>query len=100
MKIDFTQALAALDGSPIRQGDDDGAAATLLDACATALTAPHPGDERLGTEEKLVRYRLLKKIHEAEPTLSVEEVAHLKRLLGVLSSIVVIGACCDLLDPQ
>jgi hypothetical protein len=100
MKIDFNQQLVGIDGKPFKQGNEpDSPNATLLHACAQAVASFHPGDERIGTDEKLVRYRLLKKIHDPEPSLSVEEITQLKRLVGILPTPIV-GAICDILDPE
>ena len=102
MKIDFSQAIKALDGTDRKDGK--GEAFLLRDACVIALD--HVGDDeakKLEAKEKYRRGHLAKRIYGAKEAIAVdlEDVALLKKLVGnIYNSNLIIAEVWDALDPQ
>lgn len=112
MKYDLSVELINFEGRPFRvpkldlEGEqvmEDGKIAleswTLKKALEQACAAADP-QEFNDLEKKLKVYQLLTKIHKANPTvtLSVEDVALIKKLVAKSMSIVAMGSICDHLE--
>ena len=96
MTVTVTQALTDFSGAALKLGDDE---LTLRRVCVEALLAQHPG-ETVDGNEKLKRFQLAQKIHGAESiSLTAEEVALSKRLIGQAFAPLVSGQAWLLLDP-
>lgn len=98
MKLNITQPIKSLDGTPIK--DDQNQELTLKVVLVNALLTQN--EEKLTGEEKYKRYSLSKKIYESdeEVELSIEEVAQLKRLIGDLYPPLVVGQVFDILEGR
>lgn len=94
MKIDFSSPILDLDGKPAVEG------LTLYAVCAQALQATFQDEQSLPAAEKLERFRLLLKIHDAKVAeLTAEEITRLKTVVGMGWSTIVVGRAYQLLDP-
>ncbi len=102
MRIDVTQELVGFDGGVIREKGDNGTSPipmTLRSACCTALMATTPSEQNLGGDAKLQRYMLAQKLHNEESVaISIEELALIKKLVGEVFIINVVGAVWKLLE--
>lgn len=110
MKVNVTAVLLDLEGIPLR----DAAVATstgailrperdftLRKACTEALQANGLVGDALDGEERYRRYQLAIKIMSEDlPDLSAEEIAKLKRVIGLAFGAVVVGRSYEILDPQ
>jgi hypothetical protein len=102
MKLDVTQVLTGYDGEIIHEADDDGKvtdkATTLRIACARALMGHIQGEDIKG-EEKLRRFTLARRIYKEDVvSLTVEEAALIKSLVGRFYVTNVVGAVWELLE--
>ena len=107
MKIDVTQNLKQLDGTPLAQASarcpecgqaTEARTFTLRLVAVDALMMQRRGEE-LGGDEKVRRYALAMQIHsEDEPDLKVEDVALIKKLVGELYGPLVVGQVWAMLD--
>jgi len=94
MKIKLATVMTDLFGKPIKNGEVD---FLLSDVCMNALLSP---DDEKEADEKVKRYRLAVKCSNgADPDLSVEEVALLKKLIGRVYPPLIVGKAYDLIDP-
>jgi len=112
MKIDVTQQLTELDGTPMVTGKQvcqvcgsvvgDAMPMTVRLAATRALTAMFRDEQdSLAGEEKVARFHLaLRIVDEDEPELKVEEVAQIKGLVGKMYSQVIVGRMWAILDPD
>ena len=111
MKIDVTQQLTELDGTPMTTGRQICQTCgqvigkvepmTVRLAAARALSVTFRDEQGLGGEERVTRFHLaLKVTDEDEPNLMVEEIALIKKLTGKLGGNVVAGRMWELLDPR
>lgn len=110
MKIDVTQQLTGLDGTPMTTGRQICQACgqvvgktepmTVRVAATRALSVTFRDEQGLRGEERVERFHLaLKIINEDEPNLTVEEIALIKKLTGKLGGNVVAGRMWAILDP-
>lgn len=115
MKLDTTKILKGFDGKDIKvlekieNEDESGDAtpftevrtpATVRFCCKAALLNELKCDQNASLEKKLERYNLAMKIHnQDEIELSSEQVSMLKKRLGLSFGVVVVGRCCEILDP-
>lgn len=93
--IDFTSILLDFDDQPIKDGD---AIVTLGKVARNALIATYP-DERGEGDEKLKRFLLAAKCSGPGVTLTAEETALAKKLVGKAYGPLVVGRAWALLDP-
>ncbi len=101
MKIDFDVVLKNIEGK-VFKGVDDGAEKdlTLKDACIVVLTSDIPIEEpRPDGAEKFKRYELAVKLKTGGVIdIPSEEVAKVKRLIGLMCQVQLVGACYNALE--
>lgn len=111
MKIDVTQQLAELDGTPMMTGRQvcqtcgqvvgKSEPMTVRLAATRALTAQFRDEQGLTGDEKWPRFHLALKItDEDEPDLKAEDIVLIKKLIGWMYGPVVVGRMWTILDPQ
>lgn len=111
MKIDVTQQLMELDGTPITTGKQICQMCgqvvgkiepmTVRLAAVRALSVTFRDEQGLEGEERVTRFHLALKITGGdEPNLTVEEIALVKKLTGKMGGNVVAGRMWAILDPQ
>lgn len=109
MKIDMTQQLTNLDGTPIITGKQvcqmcgqvvsDSEPMTVRVAAVRALTATFRTEQDLPGEKKVERFHLaLKLTDEDEPDLKAEDIVLIKKLTGMMWGSVVVGRMWAILD--
>ena len=101
MEIDFSQALTAFDGTPLRQPGPDGGEPIEITLRLVAIEALcRPSDERnLTGTEKFARWQLAQRIHNDDVVdLAAEDIAKLKDRIGQLFPPLVVGSSFGLLD--
>jgi len=100
--IDFNTPLKNLRGEELKDiTDGKEQPITLKTVCVEALLTAYPKEEISGTE-KMKRYRIAKKVDDANGEvlqLSVEELKSLKELVGIRFSPLIVGAAYAILDP-
>lgn len=110
MKIDVTQQLTELDGTPMVTGKRMCSACgqmvgeiepmTIRLAATRALSITFKGEETLPGGEKVAQFHLALEItDEDEPDLRVEDVALIKERVGKMYGQVVVGRVWEILDP-
>ena len=105
MKYNLASEMLSFNGVPFiqkipnAQGGTDDVKMTLKDMLENSLVNADPMEFNTG-EKKLEIYRLLQKIHSAdsEITLSVEEVANIKKVVAKNMTITALGAIYDALE--
>jgi hypothetical protein len=97
MLIDFSQSLKAVDGTILKHKEAD---LTLKTIACEALMASYKEETQLSGEEKHKRFKLSQRIFRAtEPVnVTIEEIAVIKRLVGILYGPAVCGPVFDLLE--
>jgi hypothetical protein len=111
MKIDVTQQLLELDGTPMvtgkqicrtcGQGVSDKEPLTVRWAATKALTATFRDEPSLPGDEKVARFHLaLKVTREDQLDLKAEDVVLIKQLVGKMYGPVVVGQVWSILDPD
>jgi len=105
MKIDFSQSIRQLDGTPMIVMNPDGSIAsdfsTLAKISVHALNLLMPGDENVAPTKKFERGLLAIKIYEAtEPVdmASAEQVSDLKSLIGRSFGSLIIARAFDIIE--
>lgn len=96
--INFATTLKGIDGKELK--DPAGKALTLADAAVTALTTITDDDRNATGEMKFRRAELAARVLAGTKSLTVEELAQIKTLIGKVYGPVVIGAAWPLLDPS
>jgi len=109
MKVPVTSVLYDIEGIPLRDAaviSSTGAILrperdfTLRKACTEALQTNGLAGDTLDGEERYRRYQLAIKImSEDTPNLSAEEIAKLKRVIGLAFGAIVVGRAYEILDP-
>jgi len=101
LAIDFTAPMVDLDGNPFTNDKGQPVGATLGSVAENALLAAYPDEGSLPGEEKVKRFVLARKIHEAKNVeLSAEDVALIKKLIAKdFAGSLVTGEAWSLLDP-
>lgn len=110
MKIDVTQALTRLDGSPLDRlveacetcgQPEKTAPVTLRSVCVDALLTLRANEENLAGEEKVRRYKLALRItHEDIVDMIPKDVALIQELVASLYTPLVVGQVWEMLDPK
>lgn len=97
---DFKAPILNLDGSRILSvpGDEKSPPLTLGKVCEDALIATLPG-ESPNEAEKAKRFWLALKVHAGDKELTVDEIALVKKVVGMAYGPLVIGRVTELLDP-
>ncbi len=99
MRIDFSQAILGYDGQPLTDGTKP---LTLGSVAVDALSATFPaegGNDRPDGAEKQRRFRLALIAYAAkEADLPIEDVALIKKLVGIGYAPLVVGRVYELLE--
>ena len=110
MKINVTEQLTELDGTPMITGKQvcqtcgqvvsEKEPMTVRLAATRALTATFRDEQSLPGEEKIVRFRLALKMTDTDaPDLKAEEVVLVKKVVGKMYGPVIVGRMWSILDP-
>lgn len=110
MKINVTQQLKELDGTPMMTGKQvcqmcgqivsEKEPMTVRLAATRALTAVFRDEQNLAGDEKITRFHLALRItDEDEPDLKAEDVVLIKKLVGKMYGPVIVGRMWAILDP-
>ena len=110
MKIDVTQQLEELDGTPMETGRTmcqmcgqvmgKKEPMTVRLALTRALSATFKDEQDLPGEKKVERFALaLRMINEDNPHLAAEEITLVKKLVGKMFGNVIVGRVWPILDP-
>jgi hypothetical protein len=109
LRVNVLTVLLDIEGIPLRDAaikDTEGKVLrperdfTLRKACTEALQTNGLAGDTLDGEERYRRYQLAIRImSEDSPDLSAEEVAKLKRLIGLAFGAIVVGRAYEILDP-
>ena len=110
MKIDVTQQIMELDGTPMVTGKQicqmcgqvvsKPEPMTIRLAATRSLTASFRDEQSLPGEQKIVRFRLALKMTDTdEPNLEAEEIVLVKKVVGKMYGPVVVGRVYAILDP-
>lgn len=98
-RIDFGTPIRNLDGSIVPQSTTDPSPVTLGTVIEQALIANNlPGDAPDGPE-KARRYEIAKKVHAKNDALAAEEIALIKKVVGLAYGPLVIGRVTEVIDP-
>lgn len=108
MKVNVRTELQGYNGKPIAIPGEDGTNWTLARACCEALTAIFGDEQDIKGDEKLTRYLLASKIHNAvdevegngSVDLKAEDVALLKRLVAKLFGPNIVGPAWQALEGE
>ena len=109
MKINVTQQLTGLDGTPMITGKQicqmcgqvvsETEPMTVRLAATRALIAVYRDEQNLAGDEKVARFHLaLKVTNEDEPDLKAEDIVLIKKLVGKMYGPVVVGRVWSILD--
>jgi len=94
MKIDFAKTIKTLDGNELDPPR------TLGQISADALLNNYP-DEKIDGDEKAKRFKLALRIVDAKDAdLKSEEIAKIKRLVGIAYAPLVVGQAFDMLEGE
>jgi hypothetical protein len=97
LATDFSVVLKDQDGKILKIRDKD---ATLGRVCAEALFSPFPNDKEITGEEKFKRGMLGTKLANAgEETLTAEEIALVKKVVGQAYGPFIVVQAWQMLDP-
>ena len=110
MKIDVTQQITGLDGTPMVTGKQicqmcgqvvsKPESMTVRLAAVRSLTAAFRDEQGLPGDQKIARFHLALKItDEDEPDLQAEDIVLVKELVGKMYGPVVVGRVWAILDP-
>lgn len=98
--VDFKATIKNIDGTPVWADPNKvgGDPLTLAKVCEDAMVAQIPGDTPTPAE-KSQRFWIAVKIHEGKQELNVDEIAVLKKVIGLAYGPLVVGRAYELLDP-
>ena len=97
---DFSAKMTDLEGKPIEDGSPEKGAFTLGQAAIRALTSPYPDEQNLAAEEKFKRAELAERIYKnPNLTLTAEETALVKKLIGKAYAPIIVLRAWPMLDP-
>ena len=102
MKIYFKKLLFDLEGEPVKKSAEDSTSVDLRKVATEALLATFPDERSLSGEEKLKRWVLARKIRETEDpvTLTTEEVALVKKLIGLAYGTGIVGSAYSIIEED
>jgi len=111
MKINVTEQLEELDGTPMVTGKrvcqvcgqvvDEKEPMTVRLAATRALTAVYRDEQNLAGDEKVTRFHLaLKIVDEDESDLTAEDIVEIKKMVGKMYGPVVVGRVWSIVDPK
>ena len=110
MRIDVTEQLKKLDGSPMITGSQvcpkcggvvgEEKPMTLCLAATRALSVTFSDEQNLAPEKKVERFHLaLRLLKENSPDLTAEEIVTIKNVVGKMFGNVIVGRAWAILDP-
>lgn len=84
MLVDFSQPICDLSGQPVHPDPKSEAVMTLASVAVNSILMPRQSDANLSGEDKVKRFKLAKRIHDANEPLeiNIEEAALLKSLIA------------------
>jgi hypothetical protein len=95
MKRNLSAPVLQLDGTPFPNNE------TLGSVCFMAVTAPMPGDESMGVEQKRRLYGIAQKVHAlGDVDLTAEDIVAIKERVGKGFSVIVVGRVFEMLDAD
>lgn len=95
MKRDLDQPMMTLDNKPF---DDK---ATLKTVIFMVLNAPVEGDDKMGVDQKMRQFGLLKTVHGGGVVeLSAEDISMIKARAAKVMPVMHFGLMCDLLETE
>lgn len=99
MTIDFTQKLYGLDGTVLKDGENEVSLAIIV---SNSLLAALPSDSNMSAKSKVDLFRLAQKINlnPASVELTSEEVSLVKDRVGASYAPLVVGLVWSILDPN
>lgn len=97
--VDFKAPILSIDGKPIPVSAEDKTPLTLGKIAQDALIAPTLPNDQPTPEEKGRRFWLAMKIHDGATALTAEEVALIKKVVGLAYGPLVVGRVSEMLDP-
>lgn len=99
MKRNTTAAIKTLTGEPIKDGQAD---LTLGAVATNALLMPYEDERNLSGDEKVKRFKLAQRIHDAagEVDISAEEITLLKSLIAKAYTALVVGQAYAILEAE
>lgn len=97
--IDFASPIKTVNGEEMRKEDKN--ILTLNDVVQNALLASYPDEQNLAGDEKVKRWSLAMKIdrQRKDPTLTADEIALIKKLVGKAYGPLIVGQAWTMLDP-
>jgi hypothetical protein len=98
MKIKINQILKSVDGVEPLKGEK-GRPLTLKDVCINSVLTPAEGDDE---KKKFEKWEIFKKLrdNENEVELSIEESATLKKAVGKIQSVLIMGQVFEFLESN
>ena len=105
LAIDFTQEVKQIDGQPLTDDKGNPKPTTLGELCRQALLAGYAdehdqsGKETITQEEKFHRWEVARLVKGKDVTLSVDDLALVKKLTGKAFGPLIMGPIWLMLDP-
>ena len=100
MKININQKILSVDGIKALSNQDTKCALTLRDVCINAVLQPEKDDTE---KQKYEAYELFIKIRDcktAEIELTIEEVAKIKKKIGLIYMPLIMGQAWNMLERE
>lgn len=101
MKVDLCQVLKTMTGKPIKHklSEKEEVNMTLGMLCVEALL--FESQEKINGEEKIKRFKLAKRIHQAKSVdLVSEETSLLKKLIGDTFNVLAVGQALEMIESK
>ena len=97
MKVDFAQVITNLLGEPMKQNQND-QPLTLGVVASNALLADFPNTD---APTKVKRFKLAQRIFgDGEVNLEVEEIAEIKKVIGMVYPPLIVGRAWEMIEGQ
>jgi hypothetical protein len=99
MEVDFSQIIRDLDGVSLK--NDDKSDAKLKNVCEKALLSEAPGI-KVTDEDKLKRYSLALKIHDAvdKLDLTTDDISFIKKSISAVFPTLIVGRSFEMLEGK
>jgi hypothetical protein len=97
MRLPLDEKICDFDGNEL---PFKGKPLTLRAAIVDSLASTYADERALPNEEKVKRYKLAKKVHNAKPTaeFTIEQTALMKDFVGKNFTPLIVGACFELIE--
>ena len=101
MFVAFSKAICDLAGNPVKPDPNSDSVMRLSSVAVNGILMPRQSDANLSGEDKVKRFKLAKRIHDASEPLdiSVEDAALLKALIADSHTTLVASQALLLIDP-